>query len=154
MNIELVYQLLGYRVDGLSQCLYSIMNTVKYRIPEEAISNKIIKAKIKPIFTDYEIGKDSQKRDGTIQYQVLPSNMAKDKNRNNLIANFLRKEKDNYCLVLSDRLEGLEILHNEIGGLFINGKMTSKKGKEERDKAIEKMRNKEEHYLFRNFQHC
>ena len=52
---------------------------------------------------------------------------------------------------MSDRLEGLEILHKKIGGLFINGSMSTKKAKQERDEAIEKMRNKEEHFLFATY---
>lgn len=141
----------GYRVDGLTRFMYSLLNTIKYEIPEEAISNKIIKAKVKPIYTSYEIKRDSLKWDGTINYTVLPTNLATDNSRNKLIADLLRKEKDNYCLILSDRLEGLELLHNEIGGLFVNGKMVSKKAKQEREEAIEKMRNKEEHYLFASY---
>ena len=141
----------GYRVDGLTPCLYALMNTIKYEIPEEAIQDKIIKAKILPIKTTYEIPRECQKWDGTLNYTTLPSNLATDHPRNKLIVDLLKEEKDNYCLILSDRLEGLEILHNEIGGLFINGKMTSKKAKEERDAAIEKMRNKEEHYLFATY---
>ena len=136
---------------GLTPCLYALMNKVKYRIPEEAIQDKIIKAKVKPIYTNYEIGRDSLKFDGTINYTVLPTNIATDNSRNEFIANLLKQEKDNYCLILSDRLEGLEILHDKIGGLFINGKMTSKAAKKEREEAIEKMRNKEEHYLFATF---
>lgn len=141
----------GYRVDGLTPCLYALMNKVKYRIPEEAIENKIIKAKVKVVRTNYEIGRESQNVNGTINYSILPTNMATDNSRNEFIADLLRQEKDNYCLILSDRLDGLEILHNKIGGLFINGNMTSKKAKQEREQAIEKMRNKQEHYLFATF---
>lgn len=142
---------LGYRTDGLTRCLYSLLNTIKYEVPEEAISNKIIKAKIKPIYTSYEIGQTSLRYDGTLDYSKIPSNLALDNSRNKIIIDLLKQEKDNYCLILSDRLEGLELLHKEIGGVFINGKMTSKKAKLEREEAIEKMRRKEEHYLFATF---
>lgn len=145
------FQQLGYRTDGLTRCLYSLLNTVKYTISEEAISNKIIKAKVKPIYTSYEIDRKSLKRDGTLNYMVIPTNLATDDSRNKLIADLLRQEKNNYCLILSDRLEGLEILHKEIGGVFINGKIASKKAKQEREEAIEKMRNKQEHYLFATY---
>ena len=141
----------GYRVDGLTRCMYSLLNTVKYEIPEASIQDKIIKAEVKPIYTSYEIPRECQKFDGTINYTTLPSNLATNEPRNNLIADLLKEEKDNYCLILSDRLEGLEILHNKIGGLFINGSMTTKKAKQEREEAIEKMRNKEEHYLFATY---
>ena len=141
----------AYRVDGLTRAMYSLLNTIKYEIPESAIEEKIIKAEIKPILTSYRIPRECQKWDGTINYTTLPSNIAKNDSRNNLIVDLLKQEKDNYCLILSDRLEGLEILHNKIGGLFINGNMTTKKAKQERDNAIEKMRNKEEHYLFATY---
>lgn len=142
----------GYRVDGLTQCLYSLMNTVKYRIPEEAIANKVMKAKVKPIYTNYEMPREVLKWDGTIDYSTLPTNLAENEPRNKLIANLLEQEKSNYCLILSDRLSGLKMLHEKLGGLLIDGSMTTKKAKEEREQAIEKMRNKEEHFLFATFQ--
>ena len=131
--------------------MYSLLNVVKYRIPEEAIADKIIKAKIKPIYTGFEIPIKATRYDGTLDYIALPSIIANDDSRNDLILDLLKKEKDNYCLILSDRLEGLEYLHTQIGGLFIRGNMTSKKAKEERQQAIEKMRNKEEHFLFATY---
>lgn len=141
----------GYRVDGLTRCMYSLLNNVKYEIPEEAIKDKIIKANIIPIKTNYQINSNVQKWDGTILYNRLSTDIATNEERNKEIINVLKKEKDNYCLILSDRLEALESLHNTIGGLFINGNMTSKKAKQEREEAIEKMRNKEEHYLFATY---
>ena len=141
----------GYRVDGLTRAMYSLLNTIKYEIPEVAIQDKIIKANVIPIKTKYEISQDCQKWDGTILYQKLPSDIALNEKRNKLIIDLLKKNKDNYCLILSDRLEGLEYLHNKIGGLFINGNMTNKKAKQEREDAIEKMRCKKEHYLFASY---
>ena len=141
----------GYRVDGLTRAMYSLLNVVKYEIPEEAIRDKIIKANIIPIRTNYEIPPECQKYDGTILYSVLSTNLAENDSRNNLIANLLNKEKDNYCLILSDRLSGLKMLQEKVGGLIIDGSMTSKKAKEEREQAVEKMRNKEEHFLFATY---
>lgn len=141
----------GYRTDGLTRFMYSLLNTIKYEIPEEAIADKVIKAKVKPMRTSFKIPLQALNYDGTLNYTALPSIIAKDDSRNKLIVDLLNKEKDNYCLILSDRLEGLKILHNEVGGLFINGSMTSKKAKQERQEAIEKMRNKEEHYLFASY---
>lgn len=131
--------------------MYSLVNVIKYEVPEEAIADKVIKAKVKPIRTSFKIPLQALNFDGTLNYTALPSIIATDDSRNKLIVDLLNKEKDNYCLILSDRLEGLEILHNEVGGLFINGSMTSKKAKQERQEAIEKMRNKEEHYLFASY---
>lgn len=138
-------------MDNMTKAMYALCGKVEYIITQEDVKDKTIKAEVKPIYTNYEIGRESQKYDGTLDYTKLPTNIAIDESRNNFIADLLEKEKNNYCLILSDRLEGLEILHNKIGGLFINGKMTSKKAKQEREQAIEKMRNKEEHYLFATF---
>lgn len=138
-------------MDNMTKAMYALCGKVEYIITQEDVKDKTIKAKIKPVSTNYEIGRESLKYNGTIDYTKLPTNMATDNSRNDFIVNLLKQEKDNYCLILSDRLEGLEILHNKIGGLFINGKMTSKKAKKEREEAIEKMRNKQEHYLFATF---
>ena len=139
----------AYRVDGLTRCMYSLLNTIKYEIPEDAVSDKIIKADIQPILTDYEIPDKCLKWDGTLNYTQLPTYMAEDIKRNKLIIKYLKQNKDNYCLILSDRLAGLEKLHDLLGeGLLIDGSMTSKKAKKEREEAIKKIRNKEEHFLF------
>ena len=65
----------AYRVDGLTRAMYSLLNTIKYEIPEDAIQDKIIKAEIKPVYTSYQIPPECQKWDGTINYTVLPSNL-------------------------------------------------------------------------------
>lgn len=142
----------AYRCDGLTRAMYSLLNNVKYTIPEEAISDKIIKAKIKPIKTNYTIPDEVIKFDGTLNYVLLPNNIAMNNDRNNLILELLKQNKNEYCLVLSDRLEGLKYLKETLGcGVMIDGNMTTKKAKQERIEAIEKMRNKEEHFLFATF---
>jgi superfamily II DNA or RNA helicase len=142
----------AYRVDGLTRCMYSLLNTIKYEIPEDAVEDKTIKAKIQPILTDYEIPEECLKWDGTLNYTELPTVMAEDRKRNELITKYLKENKDNYCLILSDRLSALENLQAMLeDGLLINGSMTSKKAKKERENAIEKMRQKQEHYLFASY---
>lgn len=142
----------AYRVDGLTRCMYSLLNTVKYEVPEDAISDKIIKAKIQPIYTNFEIPYYAQNTDGTIDYAKLPTVLSEDKDRNQIILDLLKENKENYCIILSDRLSGLKILYENLGeGLLIDGSMVSKKAKQERKEAIEKMRNKEEHYLFATY---
>lgn len=141
----------GYRVDGLTKCLYAIMNTIKYRIPDEAIANKTMKAKIIPVRTAYEIPRECQKFDGTILYSNLSTNLSENDSRNDLIAKLLKENESNFCLILSDRLAGLKQLHKRIGGLIIDGSMTSKSAKKEREDAIQKMRDKKEHFLFATY---
>lgn len=143
----------AFRGDGLSKCMFALTNKVKHTIDEEEIADKIIKAQIKPIYTDYEIPYECQKTDGTLDYTKMPTCLAEDKERNKLILNLLKENKENYCLILSDRLVGLKLLKEQLGeGLLIDGSQTSKKAKKEREEAIEKMRRKEEHYLFATLQ--
>ncbi len=142
----------AYRVDGLTRCMYSLLNTIKYEIPEESVEDKTIKANIQPVLTDYEIPDSCLKWDGTLNYTELPTAMAEDTKRNELIVKYLKENKNNYCLILSDRLSSLENLHTLLGeGLLINGSMISKKAKKEREDTIEKMRQKQEHYLFASY---
>ena len=138
-------------MDGMTKAMLALCGRVEHIILKDEVKDKTIPALIKPIYTSFRIPIEATRWDGVINYNVLPSIIATNEPRNNLIANLLEEEKDNYCLILSDRLEGLEYLHNKIGGLFINGKMTSKKAKQEREDAIEKMRNKQEHYLFATY---
>ena len=142
-----------FRADGLTKCMYAIINKVKYTIEETEIADKIIKAKIQPIYTNFEIPYYAQNTDGTLDYVKLPTVLAEDKDRNKLILDLLKENKDNYCIILSDRLAGLQYLHKQLGeGLIIDGSKNTKKAKQEREEAIGKMRNKEEHYLFATLQ--
>lgn len=143
----------AFRNDGLTNCMYALMNKVKYVIDENEIADKIIKAKIQPIYTDYEIPLTGTKTDGTLDYTKIPTLLAENKTRNKIILDLLEENKNEYCLILSDRLSGLRYLHEQLGkGLIIDGSQTTKKAKKEREEAIEKIRNKEEHYLFATLQ--
>lgn len=142
----------AFRTDGLTRFMHSLLNTIKYEIPEEEIADKVIKAQIQPIYTNYVIPRNAKKVDYTLDYTKMPSVLAENEERNQLILDLLKENKDNYNLVLSDRLEGLEILYKQLGqGKFINGQMTSKAAKKEREEAIQLMRDKKEHYLFASF---
>lgn len=142
----------AFRADGLTPCLFALLNKVKYEIPEKEISDKIIKAKIQPVYTNYTFSKKCLKYDGTLSYPQLANELSKDTNRNDLILKLLKENKNHHCLVLSDRLEGLEYLYKQLGeGVFINGKMTSKKAKKQREQAIIDVRSGKEHILFSSF---
>lgn len=143
----------AFRHDGLTNCMFSLINKIKAVVDENDIADKIIKAQIKPIYTKYEIPIYATKSDGTLDYTKMPTCMAEDKDRNELILDLLKENENNYCLILSDRLVGLQYLRDKLGkGLLIDGSQTSKKAKKEREEAINKIRNKEEHYLFATLQ--
>ena len=141
----------AFRHDGLTNCMFSLINKIKAVVDENDIADKIIKAQIKPIYTKYEIPIYATKSDGTLDYTKMPTCMAEDKDRNELILDLLKENENNYCLILSDRLVGLQYLRDKLG-LLIDGSQTSKKAKKEREEAINKIRSKEEHYLFATLQ--
>ena len=125
----------AFRADGLTKCMFALTNKVKYVVEESEIADKIIKAVIQPIYTDYKIPEYAQNVDGTLDYTKMPTVLAEDKDRNKLILDLLKENKDNYCLVLSDRLTGLKQLHEELGeGLLIDGSQTTKAAKKKEKK--------------------
>ena len=140
------------RMDGLTNAMFALCGKIKHEITSEEVADKTIKAEITPIYTNYIISKKCMKYDGTLNYQKMPTEMAINEERNQLILDLLKQNKGNYNLILSDRLEGLELLWKTLGeGKFINGQMTSKAAKKEREEAIQLMRDKKEHYLFASF---
>lgn len=140
------------RTDGMTKALFALCGKIEHIITKEDIKDKTIKAEIIPTYTNYIIPKQCMKYDGTLDYTKMPSVLAENEERNQLILDLLKQNKDNYNLILSDRLEGLELLWKTLGeGKFINGQMTSKAAKKEREEAIQLMRDKKEHYLFASF---
>lgn len=140
------------RADGLTKAMFALCGNIKHEITSEEVADKTIKAKIQPIFTEYILSRECQKTDGTLDYVKMPTLLAQNKERNKLIVKLLKENKENYCLILSDRLEGLKQIKEDLGeGLLIDGSMTSKKAKKLREDNIEKIRNKEEHFLFATY---
>ncbi len=140
------------RNDGLTNSMFALCGKIKHEITSEEVADKTIKAQIQPIFTNYKMPYICQKSDGTLDYVKMPTALAINIDRNKIILELLKQNKENYCLILSDRLEGLKLLQEELGeGMMIDGSMTSKKAKQQREESIQKMREKKEHFLFASF---
>ena len=83
--------------------------------------------------------------------------MAFNPDRNELIAADLVDNQEHSNLILSDRLEHLRDLMNRLPpklkeqAVMIDGKMTSKKAKALRERAIEEMRQGRKRYLFATY---
>lgn len=146
-----------HRADGMIVATYALLGTVAYRVPDEAVADKIMQVGVIPRYT--EVGLDSEflDTDGTIIYAKMITFLTGEKERNNLILQDLNTNKDNYNLILSDRLSHLEYLMDSLPeaerkkAVMVSGKMTSKQGKAEREKAIEDMRQGKKHYLFATY---
>jgi superfamily II DNA or RNA helicase len=146
-----------HRADGMIKATFALLGEVVYTVPDEAVADKVMQVGIKPIATGVGISRDCLNTDGTLNYAKLINYLCSNVERNHLIANCIVADSDKSCLTLSDRLEHLEtlmnLLHHELRdkAVMISGKMTSKKGKAEREQALEDMRTGKKKYLFATY---
>lgn len=149
-----------HRADGLIKATFALLGKVIYEVPEEMVADKRMQVGIKTIATGVPISDACLETDGTLNYTKLIDYLTKSVRRNILIAESIIENKDHSCLILSDRLEHLKLLMNilpsdmEEKAVMISGKMTTKKGKAEREKAIEDMREGKKKYLFATYSLC
>lgn len=146
-----------HRADGMIQATFSLIGDVVYEVPDDAVADKVMKVGIKPVGTGVKISPECLNTDGTLNYAKLINYITSDFNRNITIIDNLIDQKGTSCLILSDRLEHLEkllsMLPNDMRSqaVMISGKMTTKKGKAEREQAIEDMRTGKKKYLFATY---
>ena len=146
-----------HRADGMIKATFALLGDVVYTVPDEAVADKVMQVGIKPIGTGIKLSKECLNTDGTLNYTKLINYLCEHFDRNALICDEIVRESDKSCLILSDRLEHLETLMSTLPpsmrekAVMISGKMTTKKGKAEREKAIEDMRSGEKKYLFATY---
>ena len=146
-----------HRADGMIQATFALLGDVVYTVPDEAVADKVMQVGIKPIATGVKISRECLNTDGTLNYTKLVNYLCEDIYRCTLIRSHIIWESDKSCLILSDRLEHLETLMGLLPSymrdkaVMISGKMTTKKGKAEREKALEDMRSGEKKYLFATY---
>ena len=146
-----------HRADGLIKCCYMLLGEVKHIVPDEAVKSRVMQVKIERVDTYRRIPFDALDTDGTVNYTRLISSLASNNLRNDEILYNITKEPEHYHLILSDRLTQLYSLYDNLPNELkeqasvIDGKMTSKKGKAEREQAIEDMRTGSKHILFASY---
>lgn len=146
-----------HRSDGMIAATYALLGDIVYTVPDEAVEDKVMQVGIKPISTGVPISRACLNTDGTLNYARLITYLCESDFRNDIIHKCLVAESDKSCLILSDRLEHLSLLMSCLPlrmrdkAVMISGKMTSKKGKAEREQAIEDMRTGEKKYLFATY---
>ena len=145
------------RSDGLIRATFALLGGVAYEVPDDAVADKTMGVRIRPIETDLELNEKCLNVDGTINYTKLIEHITTSRERNMDIARKIIEEKGHSCLILSDRLAQLEDIRNLLPyemqeeSAFINGKMQSKKAKAEREQALEDMRSGKKKYLFASY---
>lgn len=146
-----------HRADGMIASTYALLGEVVHTVPKEAVEDKILTVGICPIGTNVEISKSCLNTDGTLNYTKLITYLTENTYRNELIVTELELNKHRSCLILSDRLDHLKTLMDALpesmqdGAVMVSGKMTTKKGKAEREQAIEDMRQGKKKYLFATY---
>lgn len=146
-----------HRADGLIKCTHMLLGDVKRIVPDEKVKDKVMSVSIKRIDTNEGIPMDALDTDGTINYTRLISKLAEKTNRNMCILSHLVDEPEHYHLILSDRLAQLKMIYDMLPAdlqekaCIIDGTMTSKKGKQQREQAIEDMRAGKKHFLFASY---
>ena len=146
-----------HRSDGLIKATFALLGDVIYTVPAEAVADKIMKVGIDPVPTGIRISRACMNTDGTLNYAKLIGYLAESEERNNLIVENIMANRDNPSLILSDRLGHLETLMSMLpadmreDAVMVSGKMTTKKGKAEREQAIADMRSGDKKYLFATY---
>ena len=143
-----------HRSDGMIRATTALLGEVAYKVPDEAVEDKIMRVAIQAVGTGVGLTSACLNPDGTIAYSRLINYLAEDEGRNLLIRTYLWRNRNRYCLILSDRVGHLKEL---IDGMSENERknavmITGKTKKEDREAALEQMRNGEKHFLFATYQ--
>ena len=146
-----------HRADGLIRATFALLGRVVYTVPETAVEALVEPVSVCTVQTDAVMPEDAMRDDGSIVWAKLINGLCADERRCAFIADKLVENKGYSCLILSDRLSHLETLIGMLpedmrhDAVMISGKMTSKKGKAEREQAIEDMRTGKKKYLFSSY---
>lgn len=146
-----------HRSDGMIQATYALVGKIAYRVPDEAVADKIMQVGIRPVGTGVAQSRGMTNTDGTLNYAKMITCLTENDCRQQVIVDTILENKGHSCLILSDRLEHLEDLMNrlpaieQLDAVMISGKMTSKTGKAKREQALEDMRLGKKKYLFATY---
>ena len=146
-----------HRSDGMIEATYALIGRVVYEVPPEAVADKIMPVSILPRSMPTPRSWDYTDTDGMLIHTKLISYLAENKERNEMIVSDLIENMSHYNLILSDRVEHLRNLYAALPPILkanaavIDGKMTSKKARQEREQALEDMRTGHKRYLFATY---
>ena len=136
-------------IKGTEKAMFSLIGKTIIELDKNVIGNRIIPATVIRINTDFaDIPEECQETDGTIKYANLTTALSENEERNQLILDILNKCKNNYTLVLADRVEQMYYLQSKLGyGNVIDGKTK----KDIREKLIQQVRDGKEKVLFATY---
>lgn len=134
------------RSDGLSPCMFALIGPKICEIDRSAVSETTCPVQVVVSKTMYvpDMGKILMP-DGTISYPRLVEDVTHNRERNEKIVKDI-VESSGTCLVLTDRLQHIDLLKKKLEDAGVKcmslSAATSKKAKEEREMAIFALNNK------------
>ena len=146
-----------HRSDGTIKATYALLGQVVYTVPDEEVEDKIMRVGIQEVNTGIGLSYKCLNGDGTLNHTKMITYLTEEEERNKIIVENILKNAGRSSLILSDRLEHLSELmsmlpaEERVKAAMISGQMVSKKGKGEREAAIEDMRQGRKKYLFATY---
>lgn len=146
-----------HRADGLIKATYAMIGEVVWTVPDEAVKSRVMAVHVHPKGTGVGMSASFLNSDGTVNYARLITYLTELEARNKFILEDLKENRDHYNLVLSERVGHLKELYSMLPpalkaqAAVIDGSMTSKAKKAEREQAIEDMRTGRKRYLFATY---
>lgn len=146
-----------HRADGLIKATYAMIGEVVWTVPDEAVKSRVMTVDVSPKGTGVGLNPCFLNTDGTVNYAKMITYLTEHKERNQLILDDLKENRDHFNLVLSERVDHLKYLYSQLPpalkrqAAVIDGKMTTKTLKAEREQAIEDMRTGDKRYLFATY---
>ena len=146
-----------HRSDGLIKATYAMLGPVVYTVPDEAVKDRVMTVRVLPRGTGVRPDQAFLNTDGTLNYAKMITYLTKHESRNNLILRDLTDNRSHYNLILSERVDHLTYLAAQLPPILkrqaavIDGKMTNKRAKAQREQAIEDMRTGKKRYLFATY---
>ena len=147
------------RSDGLEQCMFALIGKKLVEVAESAVAHNTV-----PIYvwqyqsTTYNPDmREILRTDGTLNYTELITDMCHNAERNAEIAGLVNQmnASGKTCLVLSDRVEHLELLREQVGKNYtmqIYSMSGTKEAKQARKDCLDKLRTKQIRALFATYQ--
>ena len=120
------------REDGLTKVIPWATGPKIYTVDPKKLENVLIKPSVTYIDTDYKFPLIS-----TNEYQEMITDLAGDKERNDLILSYVKKNPDTASILLCERLCQVEYFHNSLKQSVM---LTSKMSKKSRAEAMDALR--------------
>lgn len=107
-----------HRADGTEKAMFAYLGDVKYRVPEEAVADKVMPVKVIQYSTGITLDPEEYTDfDGTIVWAKYITALAEDKPRQAKLAYVIKQllAEDRSVLVLADRISLLKALRELVG---------------------------------------